>query len=391
MNFQKEFDGCFRYFFENFSREPSSYGLMPDKHPDPRKICSVAANGFMLAAMAVGADFGKISTQEGALVCEKTLNTLLQLQSEQGFLYHFYRIEDNSRAYNCELSLIDTALLVAGALTAGSYFGGEVLKKAYLLYNRINWQYFYDDQRKLFHMARYDSGFSCHWDMYAEQLIVYLLAAGSNWPKANEAYYFFKREYASYHGENYVYTWFGSLFVHQFSHAFADFRNKRDKNGTDWFQNSRLASLANYEYCAADTAHKGYSALSWGLTSCATKDGYTGHIGVPPSGNGNTEHITEGTVAPAGALGSVPFTPQQSLAALDNYYSIPQLVGEFGLYDSYNADDGWFCNHYISIDKGITLLMMANYSRQTVWNCFNNLPEIKQAFERLGFISTKGD
>ncbi len=391
MSFQKEFDGCFAYFYDNFSREKSAYGLMPDRCPDVRGICSVAANGFMLAAMAVGVDFGKISASEGRLICEKTLDTLLQLESDNGFLYHFYKIPQATRAYNCELSVIDTALAVAGALTAGSYFGGEVMEKAQRLYRRIDWQYFYDDDRKMFRMARYDSGFVCHWDMYAEQLLLYWLAAGSGWPKAKEAYYTFRRELADYHGEQYVYTWFGSLFVHQFSHAFIDFRDKRDENGTDWFNNSVLASLANYDYCVADTKHKGYSAVSWGLTSCSTRDGYTGHIGVPPSGNGNTEHITEGTVAPAGAIGSIVFTPKQSLAALDHYYTLPKLIGNYGLFDSYNADDDWYCDHYISIDKGISLLMMANYQKQTVWRNFNKITEIQQAFKRLGFISTKGD
>lgn len=390
MSFQKEFDGCFKYFYDNFSRTESAYGLMPDKCPDVKGICSVAANGFMLAAMAVGADFQKISTSEGRQICEKTLDTLLRLPSDQGFLYHFYTIPQGERAYSCELSIIDTALAVAGALTAGSYFGGAVMEKANDLLHRINWQYFYDDQRKMFRMARYDSGFVCHWDMYAEQLLVYVLAAASGWNKAKQAYYAFRREFADYHGQKYVYTWFGSLFVHQFSHAFVDFRNKLDENGTNWFENSRLASLANYEYCAEDKLHKGYSNVSWGLTSCATKDGYTGHIGVPPSGNNNTEHIAEGTVAPAGAIGSVVFTPQQSLDALNYYYTLPQLVGDYGLFDSYNADDGWYCHHYISIDKGISLLMMANYQKETVWKHFNKITEIQQAFERLGFI-TKGE
>lgn len=391
MSFTKEFDGCFRFFYDNFSRSECAYGLMPDKHPDTKGICSIAANGFMLAAMAVGVDFDKISLSEGARICEKTIDTLLQLPHDNGFLYHFYTIPQGKRANNCELSIIDTALAVAGALTAGGYFGGSVMDKARKLYNRLNWQYFYDDTRKLFHMAKYDSGFSCHWDMFAEQLIVYVLAAGSGWQNAKEAYYSFRREYADYHGEKYVYTWFGSLFVHQFSHAFADFRNKIDQNGTDWFHNSVLASMANHDYCATDVDHKGYSNLSWGLTSCATQQGYTGHIGVPPSGNGNTEHITEGTVAPAGAIGSIVFTPMQSIDSLNYYYTLPQLVGDYGLYDSYNANDNWYCNHYISIDKGISLLMMANYQKQTVWKTFDNITEIHQAFQNLGFISTKGE
>lgn len=389
-NLRKEIGGCFGYFYDNFNRSKQSFGLMHDKYPDGRNICSVAANGFMLAAMAVGADLGIISRSHAKTICDKTLTTLLRLDSDRGFFYHFYHIESKKRAYRCELSLIDTALLVAGALTAAGFFGGKVEQKAMRLYRRIDWQYFYDASKKQFYMARYDNGFTGYWDYYAEQLLVYFLAAGADWGNAEEAYYSFGRLTSEFGGKPYVYGWFGSLFVHQFSHAFVDLRDKTDKNGTDWFQNSVIASLANYEFCRNEGVHKGYSDVSWGLTSCATQGGYTGHIGVPPSGNGNVEHIAEGTVAPAGAIGSIVFTPKQSLAALDYYYTLPRLVGDYGLKDSFNLDNDWYCDHYISIDKGISLVMMANYVNQTVWKATNNVAELRSAFAKLGF-SQKGE
>lgn len=379
---------CFDYFYCNFSKEELTYGLMPDRIPDISDICSVAANAFMLAAMAVGVDFGYIPREEAEDICIRTLKTYRGMEREQGFYYHFYHLSNKCRAHKCELSLIDSALFFAGALTAGAYFGGETLKLARELFNDCNWEYFYSYERKMFRMAKYDTGFTGYWDCYAEQLIVYFLAAAS--PKgraiAPEAYRSFMRLQGEYGGHPFIYSWFGSLFTHQYSHAFLDFRGYKDGEGVDWFANSVQATLANRQFCIDNAVHyTGYGENSWGLTSCVTSKGYLGHIGAVPSGNGNSENLSEGTIAPAGALGSVVFTPEQSLCALDHFYKIQGLVKEFGLTDSFNSNRNWVCDCYISIDKGITLLMSANYTKGTIWNSFCSLNEIKKSFQVLGF------
>lgn len=379
---------CFDYFYDNFSREEATYGLMHDMYPTKHNNSSVAASGFLLAAMVVGTDFGYISRKEAEEIAVRVLKTHAKLETKQGFYYHFYNMWDGARSTNSELSIIDTALYLAGALTAGACFGGEVLSLARKQYLNCNWEYFYCKEKKMFYMGEFENGFSGYWDVYAEQLIQYFLAAGS--PKgekiAAEAYGAFTRLKGEYGGISYIYSWFGSLFIHQFSHAFIDFRNTVDKDGVNWFENSVNATLANRAYCIA---HKdrfiGYGEDGWGLTSCLTPYGYTGHIGVEPSGNNNTENFSEGTIAPSGALGSFPFTPEESLSALKHFYSKPDLAGEYGLKDSYNENLGWTSGNYISIAKGITLLMMANYEKQTVWRYFNSLPEIKKAFETLHF------
>lgn len=386
--FNTELQHCFRYFYDNFSREPHSYGMMGDAIPEKSDICSVAANGFMLAGMVIGVEYGYITKQNAHDICSKTLDTFLTLQRKNGFYYHFYRIDDLKRSNRCELSTIDTALFIAGALTAGAYFGGDVLNKARAIYADCDWEHFYSHDKRWFYMSEYDDGFSGYWDWYAEQLLMYFLAAGS--PKgvniAREAYYSFTRREGSYrNGQHYIYGWFGSLFIHQFSHAFIDFRGCKDAFNTDWFENSRIASLENRRFCQENIhAYKTYGANAWGLTSCLTAHGYQGCIGVEPSGDGGTlENLSDGTVAPCGALGSIVFTPQESLQALRHYYSIRQIVGKYGLTDAYNEDSNWYCDKYISIDKGITLLMFANYNKQTVWKYFTSLPEIQQAYKIL--------
>jgi hypothetical protein len=283
--------------------------------------------------------------------------------------------------------------LIAGALTAGGYFGGKTLELARELYHGCNWRFFYCEERKMFRMAKYDSGFSGYWDCYAEQLILYFLAAASESGKdfAQEAYNSFIRFRGSYGKcEEYIYSWFGSLFTHQYSHAFLDFSDVVDGFGTNWFKNSIIATHTNRQFCMDNAdKFKGYGEDGWGLTSCLTPRGYIGQIGTYPSGNKNIESLSEGTIAPAGALGSIVFTPKESLSALKHFYSFPQLVGEYGLKDAYNETENWFSDSYISIDKGITLLMMANYERGTIWKSFCSLPEIKLAFKILNFDKEK--
>lgn len=387
---EQELHGCFRFFWDNFSRLERTYGLMPDRLPDPKHKCSTASNGFMLAALAVGADFRWIDFNAAKTVCERTLNTLLGLPERHGFLFHFYSGLTGERYKQSELSTIDTALLFCGALTAGSYFGGNILKLARRLVQRADWAYFYDPERKQFRMAYYDGeGMHAWWDYYAEQLVLYVLAAAGNGQDfAREAYDNLGRLHGlSANDKAFVHTWFGSLFAHQFSHAFVDFRGRKDATGMDWFANSVTATLNDITFCAQQPQL--YPEGLWGLSSCAVPGGYNGHIGCPPSGNNNTEHVSDGTVAPYAVLGSLPFTPKQSLQALEKFQSVPGLVGKYGLYDSCNLSKGWTADCYIGIDKGISLLMGANYCRGTVWKLFNSLSEIRRAMHILGFAQVQ--
>lgn len=384
-----ELEHCFKYFYENFSREENSYGMMPDAIPEKRSECSVAANGFMLAAMVIGVDYNFVTRAEAETICLRTLDTMARLKHREGMLYHFYDIKTLARSRCCEASTIDTALYLAGALTAGAYFGGEVLNKAREQLDRCNFRHFYSHEKRWFYMSEYDDGFSGHWDWYSEQLLLYFLAAASgNFDEyALEAYESFTRVKDSYNGgKEYIYGWFGSLFIHQYSHAFIDFRGYVDGDGVNWFDNSVIATLENRRYCMENAYnYKTYGKNAWGLTSCLTPSGYKGAIGVAPSGNGHTENMSNGTVAPCGALGSVVFTPKESLAALKHFAKIPQINKEYGLTDAYNKDANWYADAYISIDKGITLLMLANYDREIVWRNFCSLPEIQRAYKILEF------
>jgi len=238
--------GCFDFFCMESNLEPDSsgFGLIRDRAPGSPDVASIASVGFGLSALVIGCERGWIpekSARERALC---TLYTLMKMETMNGFYYHFIDMHNGSRYWQSEVSVIDTAILIAGALTAGEYFGGVVKELAENIYMRVNWDWYVDKNSSLFYMGYLpESGHFGSWDFYAEQLMMYFLGAGSpTYPVSGDLMYKFQRHWDSYGAaEPFIYTPVGSLFTYQFSHAWFDLRNTVDKSGVDWFKNSIAA------------------------------------------------------------------------------------------------------------------------------------------------------
>lgn len=383
---EEEYKKSFLFFWEQISTNPNTYGLVKDRYPGNTHIASIASTGFGLSAIPIGIQEKWISYEDGYKRAFKTLETLETLERFNGFYYHFINIHTGKRAWNCEISSIDTALLVAGVLTVGEYFGGEIKEKAKKIYDEINWRVFRDPISKQFYMAYYpEKGFEGKWDFYAEQLILYFLAAGSDTYYAN-SYDTFIRHYGEYNRIKLINSWFGSLFTYQYSHAWIDFRNLIDSNNVNWFENSKKAVLTNYQFCQdLSDEYKSFNENSWGLSACDSPHGYEGLYGAPPSGYSNDQHKVDGTIATSAAVASIVFNKELALKALNYYYTIEGLVGKYGLKNAFNLDKNWVANDYIGIDKGITLLMIANYKSEIIWKLFMKNENIKNAIKTLFF------
>jgi hypothetical protein len=390
-----EMEGAFDFFWEqaNTDVDSAGFGLIQDRFPGSEGISSVAAVGFGLTAYPIGVEKGYISYQEGFDRANGTLDTLLAMDRVEGFYYHFVDMESGARAWESELSSIDTAILVMGAISAGEYFGGDVQGKAKQLYDAVNWPWFVDESREMFYMSyRPEEGFSGHWDFYAEQLMLYVLAAGSDtYPVDETPYYSFTRHIARFgEGDPFIHSWFGSLFTHQFSHAWIDFRDYTDEEGVNWFDNSVEASLAQVNFAIEmDGEYETLGPDAWGLTACDGPDGYNGLYGAPPSGYDNRAHVVDDTIPPAGAIGSIIFVPEAAERAMLNYYTIEPLQGEYGFRDAYNLTEEWYASDVIGIDKGISLLMLANYQNDMVYQTVMHNEEIVAGLERLGMTKTE--
>lgn len=395
----EEIKGCFDFFWNesNGLEDNVGYGLTRDIAG--KGICSIAAVGFAFCAYVIGVKFGYITKDEGYERCYKTLETLSKVKQKHGFFIHFFNeetLEDVSKEY----STIDTAILMMGALTAGEFFGGEVKKIANKMAESVDWEYLVTEKnhKKVFKMAFSDQIFKenngwcpADWDAYAEQLMMYILYAGqtkADKKLAQDLYFGFDRPLGSYKGDNLIYCFGNALFIHQFSHCFFDFSKYVDKMGFNWFINSRNATLANRQYCMDLKWSKTYNENSWGLTAFQGRDGYR-VFGAPPFGYYDKPMGDEvdGHVAPYAALSSIVFTPKESIEALKYFNSFKELKGKYGLYDSYNFEDDkpYFCEHYLGIDKGPTIVMLANFLDNTIYDCFMGTDVCKRAIKNLEF------
>jgi hypothetical protein len=391
---EKESRLCFDFFWNEANVDPQSpgYGMIRDRAPGAPGIASIASVGFGLTALTIGVERKWISRMEGYQRALGTLKTLYEnAQQLNGFYYHFLRMDNGKRALESEVTIIDTAIVICGALSAGEYFGDEVLEIAWRIFERVNWGWYRDPLRNQFYMGYLpEEGFSGWWDFYAEQLMAYILGSASpTYHVKGDMFYDFMRHYRSYGSYTpFIHSWFGSLFTHQFTHAWFNLKDKTDREGVDWWTNSILATLANRQYCIDNAKNfKTFGQHSWGLTACDGPWGYNGRYGASPSSLNNDEHIVDGTVPPAGAAGSIVFTPEESMDVISYLYrNYPDLWGRYGFKDAYNLDvpGAWFARDVIGINKGITLLMIENYRTGFVWEYFMRNYYVKKGMELVG-------
>ena len=390
----KELKKSYNFFIKEFNDNKNStgYGLIRDKTLLTDSIASIASVGYGLAALIIGVKHKWISYNNAYDRANRTLDTFINnVEGKNGFYYHFVNMETGKREWNCEISIIDTAIFICGAITVGEYFGGQVKKKAEILYKKIDWEWYRNKDTNYFYMGYTpEKGFWGHWDMYAEQLMLYVLGVSSpTFPVEKSIYDTFKKKKANYKNINdIIYTYCGTLFTYQYSHAWMNFMNLIDPNGINWFENSIKATKANRQYCIDNKEkYKTYGENSWGLTACLGPKGYCS-FGAKPC-DINLDIQNDGTITPCGAIGSIVFTSKESIRAMEYYYNtFPKLWGKYGFKDGYNLDCNkpWFAKEYIGIDKGIEILMIENYLNGTIWKYFMNNKYVKDGLEKLGFV-----
>lgn len=393
--------------FDYFWREANpANGLVKDRST-PDSFGSIAATGFGLTALGMGIDHGWITRDQGRQRALTTLRTFWESpQSEaaagvigyRGWFYHFLDPRTATRFQQVELSSIDTAWLLAGALYVREYFDADqpderrIRELADALLGRVDWRWMAHGGDTLTMGWHPESGFiKSRWVGYNEAMFLYLLALGARRePLGPEAWEAWTRGYRwqTHYGQSYVA--FAPLFGHQYSHCWIDFRGLADAfvrgRGLDYFENSRRATLANRAYCLANPrGWSGYGPDCWGLTACdgpgfAPYEGYMAR-GAPPPEN------DDGTLAPAAAGGSLPFAPAECLAALRHFYDAhrERLWTPYGFRDAFNLTANWWDPDVLGIDQGPILLMAENYRTGRVWQRMMRNETIRRGLERAGF------
>jgi len=384
---------AFNFFVEQ--ADPST-GLVRDRartdgvveSANDRDVASIAAAGFGLTALCIGAEHGWIPRLEARKRVLAALRFFAgRAPSEHGWFYHFMAAATGDRKWKCELSSIDTALLVAGILTVRQYFANdrELTSLADAIFNRIDFPWMLNGDPGLLAMGWYpEKGFiRQRWDHYCEHNILYLLAIASPAHAIPaESWYAWSRPPITYEQYRYIYG-DRPLFVHQYAHAWIDFRNRHESKPPyiDWFRNSVTATLAHRDYCAR-LARKfpSYSPDVWGITASDSVKGYVAWGGPPD------DPRVDGTVVPCAAAGSLMFTPRESLAALRKMKQVygDRVYGRYGFADAFNPSTGWVDPDVIGIDVGITLLSAENLATGNVWSWFMRNAAIRAAMNRIG-------
>jgi hypothetical protein len=363
-------------------------GLTKDRslarQQDARNVASIAATGFGLTALCIAAERG---WQPRNAILDRVLATLRfvaqKLPHEHGFFYHFLRMDTGERIFKSEVSTIDTAIFLCGALTCRAYFANdEISKLVTALYDRIDWSWFLHGEQTLSMGWTPERGYiKTRWDAYSELMMLYLLGMGANnQPLPASSWDAWNRPHFEFNGIRYIGAQ-APLFVHQYSHAWFDFRGRHDKYA-DYFTNSAIATEVHKIWCM-EMSHEfpDYTEDLWGITASDSQKGYTGWGGPPLIGH------PDGTVVPAAPAGSLPFLPQETLRVLQtirNKYSA-QTWTTYGFVDAFNPLTNWASPDVIGIDAGITIVMAENARTGFVWQHFMANPEIRRAMEKANF------
>jgi len=374
-----------RFFYEQADPET---GFVKDRathtEPDSHTISSIAATGFGLSALCV-AHANKFLNPAGARNrVQKTLEFLARrMPHEHGFYYHFVDVHTGERAWKCELSSIDTALLLLGVLHARAYFdASDIRQLATEIYERVDWQWMLNGGDTLDHGWKPESGFlESRWDQYCELMGMYLLAIGSPaHPIPASSWEAWKRPIFEYDGLRYINDPRAPLFIHQSAHTWIDFRGKRDAHA-DYFQNSVTATIAHKRFCLSlQSQYPWYRENLWGITASDAERGYVVWGGPPPVGP------IDGTVVPCAAGGSLPFLPQDCRLVLETIFDrYPKAWTRYGFVDAFHPKDDWYDPQVLGIDLGIMLLMAENLRNQGVWKAFMRNQEVVRAMKAVGF------
>jgi hypothetical protein len=397
-------------------------GLVADK-TQKGSPASIAAVGLALSALPGVVEHGQIARAEAAARVLTTLRFFwtsqqgpeLNATGYKGFYYHFLDMQTGLRVWNCELSTVDTALLLAGMLAAAAYFDQdtkeehEVRTLADALYRRVDWRWAQNGGPTVTHGWKPESSFLPYrWEGYDEALVLYLLGLGSpTYPLPAEGYAAWASTYCWKEIYGYELLYSGPLFTHQLSHIWIDFRGIQDafmrERGLDYFENSRRATYVQQEYAIRNPLQfEGYGEYCWGITAsdgpgwlCRCIKGIERRF-FDYVARGAPYGPDDGTVAPWAVVASLPFAPEIVVPTIQQFDELYLgMTDPYGFKATFNptfpvdcgARHGWVSPWHFGIDQGPIVLMIENYRTGLLWRLMRQCPYLVTGLRRAGFTS----
>lgn len=394
---------------------------------------SIAVVGFALSACPVAVERGWMTRDDAVQRCLTTLRFFSGSDQSghadstgfHGFYFHFLDSQTGLRAWQSELSSIDTALLIVGMLTAAAYFRratpdeSELRQLANALYDRVDWQWAQqkddvsDSGDAVALGWKPECGFLNYgWQGYNEALVLYALGMGSRTHPLTAA---------SFEAWTVTYQWenlygidllvAGPMFVHQFSHAWIDFRGLRDRfmreKNCDYFENSRRAVQVQRQYAIRNPhGFAGYGQDCWGLSAgdgpsveprriAGYRQTFYGY-----AARGAPWGPDDGTINGSSVAASLMFAPEIAWPALRQMFDkagaqsglqTGRHVHASGFNDSVGTTcpdgsiSGWVSGGEFGLDQGMILMMIENFRSGLLWRLTRSIPSLKAGLTRAGF------
>jgi hypothetical protein len=409
----------FRYYWE--AAHPQA-GLAPEVLPGDANLLALGGSGFGLMAMLVAAERGFVAREEVAERVLKIARFLARADRFHGVWPHFLD-GDTGRAipffgkYDNGGDLVETAFMIQGLLAARQYFDRnnaverEIREIATTLWREVEWSWYRQrpDSDVLYWHWSPDHGFHINHPLigWNETMIVYLLAIASpthavpatlyhtGWAGTSEEHIRYRELWSrTTAGNRYTNgnTFYGikldvgvgngsDLFFTHFSFMGFDPRGRRDRY-TNYFKNNRSIALINHAYCVENPRNfVGYGADTWGLSA-----------GINSGGGRPLPRDDNGTINVMASLASMPYTPEESLAALKHFYRDlgSKIWGIYGFHDGFNETEDWFEEAYMALNQAPITVMIENHRTGLTWRLFMANPEIAPALDAIGFVPDGG-
>lgn len=385
----------FRYFWD--FAHPNS-GMARERNTSGNLVTS-GGTGFGLMAILVGIERGFITRQQGIERVVRIIEFLGQADRFHGAWAHWmdgntgkvipFSAKDNGG------DLVETGLLVQGLLTVKAYLNpgipseNSLAEKIDVLWRGVEWDWYTRGGQDILYW-HWSPEFG--WDMnlpirgYNESLIVYVLGAASPTHPIDLAVYEkgWANKGAMRNGKMFYqiplplgYDFGGPLFFAHYSFLGLDPRNLSDQYANYWTQNVNHSLINQAHAISNPLGFAGYSESSWGLTASDNHLGYNAHS--------PTNDL--GVISPTAALSSFPYTPAESMKALQFFYYKmgEKLWGQYGFYDAFNITEQWYADSYLAIDQGPIILMIENHRTGLLWDLFMKDEEVKAGLRKFNF------
>jgi len=408
-------EASFRYYWEGC--EPNS-GLAKENIPGRHNMMATGASGFGIMALIVGTERGFITREESVIRFVTIINFLEKAETFHGVYSHFIdgptgKAEPFFGKRDNGADLVETSFLMQGLLAARQYFSGDnaneklIRDKITSIWEKAEWDWFrqYPDSKFLYWHWSPDQGWVINHRLigWNETMVTYLLAIASpahpvpasmyysGWANQDSTGIKYRSNWGqTTDGSRYTNgnTYFGikldvgvsnggPLFFTHYSYMAYDPHFITDKY-TNYFTNNQNIAKINYRYCVQNPKNfKGYGENAWGLTASDGPFDYSADEPVPWQDCGK--------IAPTGAISSFPYTPEESMKALKNYYYNygKFLWGEYGFKDAFDLTNNWCSEIYMGLNQAPMVVMIENYRTGLIWKLFMQNPEIQNGLKKL--------